>query len=98
MLSINHVDWLELVRFVALYPFACWTLFAVANSIYRVTLHPLAKFPGPKLAGASYCYEFWYEVIYGIQYTQKIIKLHEQYGMWLLKVVEPCCHRLICYN
>ncbi|KAJ6437453.1 drug transporter [Purpureocillium lavendulum] len=32
---------------------------AAAVAFYRLNLHPLANFPGPKLAGASYLYEFW---------------------------------------
>ncbi|KAJ4413537.1 hypothetical protein N0V82_008475 [Gnomoniopsis sp. IMI 355080] len=49
--------------------------------VYRVTWHPLAKFPGPKLAGASFWYEFYYDLWphYG-RYMWKIKELHDEYG------------------
>ncbi|KAF2092800.1 cytochrome P450 [Rhizodiscina lignyota] len=48
--------------------------------IYRITLHPLAKFPGPKLAAVSFWYEFYYDLWKPQQYLWKIKELHEQYG------------------
>ncbi|KAI1744418.1 benzoate 4-monooxygenase cytochrome P450 [Xylaria scruposa] len=49
--------------------------------IYRITLHPLAKFPGPKLAGATFWYEFYYDVWpTRYRYMWKIQDLHRQYG------------------
>lgn len=54
-----------------------WTLVY----LYRVTFHPLTRFPGPKLAAATFWYEFWYDVFPGNgQYTFKIRELHERYG------------------
>jgi hypothetical protein len=48
--------------------------------VYRVTLHPLARFPGPKLAAASFWYEFYYDVLLWGRYGRRIKELHEIYG------------------
>jgi hypothetical protein len=49
--------------------------------IYRITLHPLAHIPGPKLAGMTFWYEFYYDVYpNGGQYLWQINRLHEKYG------------------
>ncbi|KAG8169495.1 hypothetical protein KVR01_000240 [Diaporthe batatas] len=49
--------------------------------VYRITLHPLAKFPGPKLAGATFWYEFYYDVWpTRYRYMWKIEELHRKYG------------------
>ncbi|KAL2199470.1 cytochrome P450 [Corynascus similis CBS 632.67] len=47
---------------------------------YRLFLHPLARFPGPKLAAISRWYEGYYDFYLGGQYTLKIRDLHRQYG------------------
>jgi hypothetical protein len=43
----------------------------------------VAGFPGPKLAGLTFWYEFYYDVIKQGQYTFKIKELHQKYGMFL---------------
>ncbi|KAK3403125.1 cytochrome P450 [Sordaria brevicollis] len=55
-------------------------IFYVSRILYRLTFHPLAKFPGPKLAAITTWYEFYYDVIQEGQYTFKIGELHKQYG------------------
>ncbi|KAH8768275.1 trichodiene oxygenase, partial [Diaporthe sp. PMI_573] len=47
---------------------------------YRLCLHPLAEFPGPKLAAITRYYEGYYDVILNGQYTFKIAELHQRYG------------------
>ena len=49
-------------------------------TFYRLYLHPLAHFPGPKLAAISRWYEAYYDVVQGGQYTFKIAELHKEYG------------------
>ncbi|KAI4859370.1 cytochrome P450 [Hypoxylon rubiginosum] len=47
---------------------------------YRLFLHPLANFPGPKLAAATRGFEAYYDVVCKGQYTFKIAELHKKYG------------------
>ncbi|GAW23198.1 hypothetical protein ANO14919_127490 [Xylariales sp. No.14919] len=47
---------------------------------YRLTFHPLARFPGPKLAAITRWYEGYYDFILDGQYTFKINDLHKEYG------------------
>jgi hypothetical protein len=49
-------------------------------AFYRLFLHPLARFPGPRLAAISRWYEAYYDVVLGGQYTSKIAQLHTIYG------------------
>jgi cytochrome P450 len=49
-------------------------------ALYRITLHPLASFPGSKLAAATYWHETFYDVFKGHQYIWKIQEMHKQYG------------------
>ena len=62
----------------------CFSIAVIAYyiwiTIYRLFLHPLAHFPGPKLAAISRWYEAYYDVVQGGQYTFKIAKLHKEYG------------------
>lgn len=51
---------------------------------YRLILHPLSRFPGPKLAAISRWYEAYYDVVLGGQYTVKIAELHKKYGRYTL--------------
>ncbi|KAL7621659.1 hypothetical protein AAE478_008986 [Parahypoxylon ruwenzoriense] len=55
-------------------------IYSLSLAVYRVFMSPLRKFPGPKLAAATFWYEFYYDVVLGGQYTFHIAKLHERYG------------------
>lgn len=52
----------------------------VALIFYRLFLHPLAQFPGPKLAAVTRCYEAYYDILKGGTYIFKIDELHQRYG------------------
>jgi hypothetical protein len=57
--------------------------YLIIRSIYRLYLHPLSKFPGPKLAAVSHLYEFYYDVAKGGKFIWEIQRMHEQYGAHL---------------
>lgn len=46
---------------------------------YRLFQHPLAGFPGPKLAAITRWYEGYYDVIQNGQHSFKIKELHQKY-------------------
>ncbi|KAM4062735.1 hypothetical protein HRG_013774 [Hirsutella rhossiliensis] len=70
-----RLAWSHSTTFVLL-----WLLYAALLALYRLTLHPLAKFPGPMMTKTSYFYEFWFDVILRGRYTREIARLHEIYG------------------
>ncbi|KAI9367409.1 putative cytochrome P450 [Aspergillus egyptiacus] len=57
-----------------------FALYGAALVIYRLYLHPLARFPGRKIAAATGWYEFYHEVIRGGMYVHEVKKMHEEYG------------------
>jgi hypothetical protein len=67
--------------------FGAAVAYYVTLVFYRLFLHPLAQFPGPRLAAISRWYEGYFDVILGGQYTSKIAELHKTYGGMLLSAV-----------
>lgn len=67
-------------------------LYHVLLTIYRLYFHPLAKFPGPKIAAATKWYECWHDVLVGEggQYFLKIQQMHSEYGRKIQHVQVPC--------
>lgn len=59
-----------------------WVCSLLGLTIYRLYVHPIAKFPGPKLAALSRWYEFYYDVICKGQFSFHIQELHKKYGLY----------------
>ena len=57
-----------------------YTTYLCIRTLYRLTFHPLAHFPGPKVAAATRWYEAYWELYQGGRFSQQIEHLHQQYG------------------
>lgn len=69
--------------------FGIWLAYRVAIALYNISpLHPLYRFPGPKLAAMGFFYEGYYDWILVGQYGNEIRRMHEIYGT-LLSPKEP---------
>ena len=64
-----------------------FVLYVAGLVVYRLFFHPLAKYPGPRLAAITRYYEAYYDLWKGGIYTFKIGELHKEYGI---------THRLLC--
>lgn len=60
--------------------FGALIAYGLANAFHRLFLHPLSKFPGPKLAACTLWYEFYYDVIKEGQWMFRIEEMHKKYG------------------
>ena len=56
-------------------------LWAVDIAIYHLFLHPLTRFPGPKLAPLTTWYEGYYDVVKKGRFTFHLETLHKEYGV-----------------
>jgi hypothetical protein len=56
--------------------------YSLVLTVYRLTLHPLAQFPGPKLNAATGWYEFYLKKNRGPRQTFafEIERMHQRYG------------------
>jgi hypothetical protein len=63
--------------------------YMVLRSVYRLTLHPLAKFPGPRLAAVSGMYGASYDLPKNSSYVKVMPALHDKYGPlgWLVTAI-----------
>lgn len=60
-----------------------WVASHVFRVVYNISpFHPLSRFPGPKIAAATYAYEAYYDWIMGGRYGKRIAAMHEKYGKW----------------
>ncbi|CAO1597228.1 hypothetical protein XANCAGTX0491_001048 [Xanthoria calcicola] len=54
--------------------------YLVILGVYRLYLHPIAGYPGPKLAALTTWYQAYYDIWLGGQFFLRIEEMHAQYG------------------
>lgn len=59
---------------------ATFALYIILLYTYRLTLHPLAGYPGPLLAAMTLWYEFYHDFFRRGQYLFQIRDMHAKYG------------------
>lgn len=59
---------------------ALFFMYLVLCCIYRLTFHPLAKFPGPKLAAITSLWAAYYDLRKNPSLAKKLPALHDKYG------------------
>ena len=82
---LSSVYWIQIMALLAFSTIATGTgaalvLYYVGLITYRLYFHPLAKFPGSKLAAASLWYEFYYDVALRGKFMWKLQEMHKRYG------------------
>lgn len=58
-----------------------YALLSLGKAAYNVYLHPLAKYPGPRLAAATTLWKLYVESIWRRSISLYLRELHDQYGM-----------------
>lgn len=66
-------------------------VYSLCLIIYRLTLHPLAKFPGPRMAAATHLFEIAHDFFGHGAYLFEIERMHDKYGEY------HRTHRATCY-
>lgn len=54
--------------------------YASALVVWRLYFHPLKHIPGPRLAAATFWYEYYHDVYLDGRYIKEYPRLHAEYG------------------
>ncbi len=65
-------------------------LLVCVRIIYHLWLHPLARFPGPRLAATTSLYAAYYDIVKRGSFIRRFPRLHEEYGKYQLMIWSSC--------
>jgi hypothetical protein len=65
-------------------------VYACGLLLYRLYFSPIAAFPGPLLARATFWYEFYHNWVKNGQYYRRIEEMHKEYGIFQLFSLLHC--------
>lgn len=65
---------------LALFSLAVLVAALVSRVLYRLTLHPLSRFPGPRIAAVTNLYAVYYDLISDQSLIKHLKELHDTYG------------------
>lgn len=73
---------------------ACFLLgsvlaYGLASLVYRFHIHPLSKFPGPRLAAVTGLYEIYFSIWGVSSFDDEIERMHQEYGKWYTPYTSP---------
>lgn len=55
-------------------------LYFISSTVYYLYLSPISKIPGPKLAAATWWYEYYHDIVTYGKYIFQVMDMHKEYG------------------
>jgi len=80
MKNMQEIGHHELFQALCLAMLTLLVLHCTTMVIYRLYFHPLAKFPGPRIAAATHFYEVAWDYFGKGAYLYEIERMHQKYG------------------
>ena len=74
---------------------ATFLAYIICLGVYRLYFHPLAEFPGPKLAGLTRWYEFYYEIVQKGQYVSSFFDAPDLMTIDTLSTSKSCTMNMV---
>ncbi|KAL8651919.1 MAG: hypothetical protein Q9210_002988 [Variospora velana] len=84
--DLNEMDLLPIQSYAWTFVALALPLAILCKYTYRLTFHPLARFPGPRLAAATNLYGAYFDLSTSSSYVKLFPDLHDKYGPRIFKI------------